>query len=123
MREMKFRAWLERSSSGSRMEYLPELQYYGQEFCKTYADLDDERGGAVLMQFTGLKDKNGQEIYEGDILCWPQYEYDVRYEPIRFVVQWLAEEARFSNWDPRGGPEVIGNIYENPEFLTPQSRK
>lgn len=86
-----------------------------------------------LMQYAGLKDKNGTEIYEGDIVM---YEVDAS-SPERglYITQYIEEvyfnekRIRFELDDDCGGEvlydiqnlygvEVIGNIYENPELLT-----
>ena len=69
----------------------------------------------ILMQFTGLRDKNGVEIYEGDILCLPKYEGTEH--QTRWPVEWDGERAQFTYWSPRKDAEVIGNIYSNPELL------
>jgi uncharacterized phage protein (TIGR01671 family) len=90
--------------------------YYDDSGCPKYSDHE-------LMQFTGLLDKNGKEIYEGDIvICINGHEG---------VVEWEKSDCCFnvtgyynaSNDYPsmafmEGQPfEVIGNIYENPELL------
>lgn len=74
----------------------------------------------ILMQYTGLKDKNGKEIYEGDILKvdWK----DNRYKSVIGMVEWDNENAayRFAAGSPSEvswSHEIIGNIYENPELL------
>ena len=79
----------------------------------------------AVMQYTGLKDRDGKEIYEGDIVRWQDEEYPdgvtryVRdfYEAIEFhhgAFQLLAHS-------PSEEFEVIGNIHENPELLEAKS--
>ncbi len=90
----------------------------------------------TLGQFTGLKDKNGKEIYDGDII---HYEVSGPYNQRNLIVSWLNYHAGWAlatkvknigewaikmdgqqgrgNYPPISNYEVIGNIYDNPELL------
>lgn len=70
----------------------------------------------ILMQYTGLKDKNGTEIYEGDIVKATKENIPL------IVVFWDDFTASFNGTkDNYLHSEIIGNIYENPELLEPNS--
>ncbi len=117
MKEIKFRAW----AHASKVMFKPDSND-GWDFLDGHVyDLPN----TTLMQYTGLKDKNGKEIYEGDILSHPGtmemnagiccVEYDADFAKyvgkrgdlsMRCNMAWLGEYG-----------EVIGNIYENPELV------
>ena len=124
MREIKFRAWVEFNfrKCQNRMAYgFPNFSPSTNGF------LDNERGISYkldkvkLMQFTGLKDQNGKEIYEGDILAEGKKK-----KIILGKVLWSEKEVcyilkRKDAWEVLDHVneeycEVIGNIYENPEL-------
>lgn len=75
--------------------------------------------GLTLMQYTGLKDRNGVEIYEGDILSSPSMPIS----PVEFQrgsFNAVYADGSHDEWEAplwRYSVEVIGNIYENPELL------
>lgn len=77
-----------------------------------------------LMQFTGLLDKNGEEIYEGDIVenHWPEKTdgiYVVRFSSSDFGPRFeiVNNATGVNRWWQEGSCEVIGNIHENPELI------
>lgn len=117
MREIKFRCWVENKHfpKDNFMDYNPSYTSFGEceeielnnllnKGLKKLHDWDV----IVIMQYTGLKDKNGKEIYEGDIV--KRFEEDENPEQ----VIWNDFNCRV--WNERD-IEVIGNIYENPELL------
>jgi uncharacterized phage protein (TIGR01671 family) len=68
-------------------------------------------------QYTGLKDKNGKEIYEGDILGFEVVKNFTNVTVHHFVVIWDFENAGWIQFSPKYKIVVLGNIYENPELL------
>lgn len=77
-----------------------------------------------LMQSTGLKDKNGKEIFEGDIVDYKGRKAIIKWHGsyASFIYRFIDElQGRKSEWDPLYlayfHVEVIGNIYETPELL------
>lgn len=138
MREIKFRAWDKEKKKwlsfdeGDPIQHdytgFSTLGYWVEVF-----DFDEDR--VVLMQYTGLKDKNGVDIYEGDVLKmavskfvpdedgfdWEEIIVEVYFDSGGF---WYKGAGRMDhNWHfhNQNEREVIGNKYENPELLDQNS--
>lgn len=126
MREIKFRAWLKEKKEmidNARPDFFCKQLHY---LCDNSAGGQDVLGVSTedieLMQYTGLKDKNNKEIYEGDILSDGNNDkpYKVIFENGSFRAEFEGdfEEYSFDLIDVVAqGCEIVGNIYENPELL------
>jgi len=120
MRNIKYRVWDQRYR---KMEYLEDWRFLSPWMT------DTER--PIFMQYTGLKDKEGKEIYEGDIIkCitkqhgWPHkgkveyvepsFKINVGKEP---SIREGEENDYYTDFYNNENFEIIGNIYENPELI------
>ena len=120
----KFRAWLKKEQKMDN--YIDHISWLEDElYCIgdgiTYMVSAED---LVLMQSTGLVDKNGKEIFEGDILDYRGRKALVRWHGsyASFIYRFVDElQKRNTEWKPLYLAymkcEIIGNIYENPELL------
>jgi uncharacterized phage protein (TIGR01671 family) len=115
MREIKFRAWNDKLK---KMAYDFSLSEKGKVIEWWDGEYDGELDWPV-MQFTGLYDSNGKEIFEGDIVrgaidCGPAGSVEATW-----VVAWTGDGYQSSYWCKDLQFMIIGNIHENPELLEP----
>jgi uncharacterized phage protein (TIGR01671 family) len=131
MREIKFRAW----------DRHGKMVYSDQGLMRDFADMYFDQFETPVMQFTGLKDKHGKEIYEGDLIAeFAPIENPYSEEEREITGLWEVQFKKHGNLNCRqdlsficslirGGEkgcysievaehnEVIGNIYENGDLL------
>jgi len=117
-REIKFRAW-----NGRSMEY-GGFSIHATGKILPMDGLTGINGQSQVMQYIGLEDKNGSEIYEGDIIRWSVNDTSVTapigYEDGAFWMLNAIDKSYgnvYNDW-LRGEYEIIGNIHKNPNLLT-----
>jgi len=110
MREIKFRAWDKLNNC---------MRYFKEDECIRFSDFKDiANHWSKPMQYTGLKDKNCKEIYEGDIgeiIEMANFNYLVIFKDGMFGVE--TKDYGFKRLGQFKFLEIIGNIYKNPELL------
>lgn len=142
MRELKFRTWKMHNGKLRRCVFSPfGLIEYAQRHPEAPVlhnedvnDIKDFMPNAdVIEQYTGLKDKNGKEIYEGDIIREKWFDEDVRLGENRvgkveyftdgFVCWFVGGRLMQLGMLVGSHIEVIGNIHESPELLEQKDAK
>ena len=115
MREIKFRAW-DKEDKEIIYEAL-EIRNIGLGDGSVLIDERTQKGNELIwMQYTGLKDKNDKEIYEGDVLKFKNGCMGiVIYEAPSWGVDWGGVKNFLGIFYDK--TEIIGNIYENPELI------
>lgn len=129
MRQIKFRAWdIKRNAWGYQEGVATAFPHDIMRPDTPYQVLTLNREGIDLMQYTGLKDKNGIEIYEGDIIFSSHVEDNkagsVKWSDIHhaYIIDYPRRRGDATDqWQDMHGKEhcyeVIGNIYETPELM------
>lgn len=124
MREIKFRAW---DRILKKMTYEVSMKLREDEYINIldmFAILNQRYD---FMQYTGLKDKNGKEIYEGDIILFDENKAVVFYGNGKFRVKYkmCAGGLRYQNLSDvlyYNTTQVIGNFYENKELIINENK-
>lgn len=129
-REIKFRAWNSTNEKMIDLRAITPLAIESALNCDgLFLPFEED---LILMQFTGLKDKNGNEIYEGDVVETENYDQlaIVTFKTTGYLAGAFClkqKDGKFRNFspdniwspsdEPRNWDEVIGNIYENPDLI------
>jgi len=134
-REIKFRVWC---NTTRHFTDIPFLSCWGKQLiwlhCRNEVSISNlDEGDYVVQQFTGLQDRNGTDVYEGDVIGFKRENPDrfisrrvieFRYGAFcairinKFKFDWEYDYGMPSNMMGPGNPwHICGNIFENPELL------
>ena len=135
MRELKFRAWHETDKCWYNPRFI-EMNLLGQAIMHHGLEQFEIIPASAIEQYTGLKDKNGKKIYEGDIVKFADLELAMKPTGVVcfadgrfFVKDWEFNDGSYHIVDfydyniPHKDFEVIGNIHEKSELLEDENGK
>jgi len=127
MREIKFRGWhvpkqvmfSAEEMAIDQLTLLPTGCFINVSCTSTKLSQIIPQDKFIPLQYTGLKDKNGVEIYEGDILAQESFiSWVIVWAKCGFYAYNLHNSSTIYPLESATNREVIGNIYEHPELIT-----
>jgi len=128
MRELKFRIW----DNNLKHLYTPDMEAHMWEVKKMPNGVYQEQDGIITMQYTGLRDIENKEIWEGDLILSYGRNGDnpchVIFEDGKFQGKYTEPGSKFTFTLDSGElrlsrTKVVGNIYENPELMEATNAK
>ena len=111
MRQRKYRVWNPKAKIMIEWDIVKNMM---AELLLTESEVN------VPLEFTGLLDKSGAEIYESDVFSYDGCSGYVEYKGCSFRVRWIKNPMGFNDSlsvHVRYGLKIVGNLYENPELL------
>ena len=119
-REIKFRAWCKHTKKFNIIDSAYHIRYWSSD---PSCGPNQPISGMGWEQFTGLQDKNGKDIYKGDVYHQgdPSINYEVIFHGSSFVGKQTSCNSLAGIAFFQSSIEIIGNIHENPELLESQS--
>ncbi|OHW63098.1 YopX protein [Andreesenia angusta] len=130
MREIKFRAWDEQNKKMRYGDPRDDEFYFENDGCAMQYSIwmsSNSDTNPPIMQYTGLLDKNGVRIFEGDVLLerYKEPDYDGRegilaevvFHKGAFMIKEPGEDPEYTLGETYEDFEVVGNVFENKEML------